>query len=64
MRVQSKQMQIDDLLHKLDSKEGDLARILEEKDQELAILQEGMDTTLQQMNDLQLVRVKRPGVGG
>lgn len=48
-------MQIDDLLHKLDSKEGDLSRILEEKDQELMILQEGMDTTLQQMNELQLV---------
>jgi len=30
--------------------------MMEEKDQELMILQEGMDTTLQQLNDLRLVR--------
>jgi hypothetical protein len=48
-------MQIDDLLRKLDAKEGEVNRMVEEKDQELAILQEGMDSTLQQMNDLRLV---------
>lgn len=52
--LRSKQLQIDELLHKLDSKEHDIERVIEEKDQELAILQEGMDTTLQQMNELRL----------
>jgi len=52
---QSKQLQIDDLLRKLDAKEGEVSRMMEEKDQELMILQEGMDTTLQQLNDLRLV---------
>jgi len=55
-------MQIDDLLRKLDAKEGEVSRMMEEKDQELAILQEGMDSTLQQMNDLRLVRPKSPKV--
>ena len=55
-------MQIDDLLRKLDAKEGEVSRMMEEKDQELAILQEGMDSTLQQMNDLRLVRFKSPKV--
>lgn len=50
-------MQIDDLLRKLDSKEGEVSRMIEEKDQELMILQEGMDSTLQEMNDLRLVRL-------
>jgi hypothetical protein len=54
--LQSKQLQIDDLLRKLDAKEGEVSRMMEEKDQELMILQEGMDTTLQQLNDLRLVR--------
>jgi hypothetical protein len=51
-------MQIDDLLRKLDAKEGEVSRMMEEKDQELAILQEGMDSTLQQMNDLRLVSMR------
>ncbi|KAI5454650.1 sla2 Src-like adaptor 2 [Naganishia albida] len=51
--LRSKQLQIDDLLHKLDEKEHELSRVVEEKEQELAIMQEGMDTTLQQMNELQ-----------
>jgi hypothetical protein len=42
-------------LHKLDAKEGDISRVMEEKDQELAILQEGMDSMLQQMNEIRLV---------
>lgn len=51
-------MQIDDLLRKLDAKEGEVSRMMEEKDQELAILQEGMDSTLQQMNELRLVSMR------
>jgi hypothetical protein len=39
----------------LDEKEHELSRVVEEKEQELAIMQEGMDTTLQQMSELQLV---------
>jgi hypothetical protein len=48
-------MQIDELLHKIDVKDGELARALEDKEQELLIMQEGMDTTLQQLSDLRLV---------
>lgn len=57
---QSKQLQIDDLLHKLDEKEHELSRVVEEKEQELAIMQEGMDTTLQQMNELQQASTRTP----
>jgi hypothetical protein len=57
---QSKQLQIDDLLHKLDEKEHELSRVVEEKEQELAIMQEGMDTTLQQMSELQQVSFRPP----
>lgn len=48
-------MQIDDLLSKLDQKDGDLARQVEEKEQELLIMQEGMDSTLKELSDLRLV---------
>ncbi len=48
-------MQIDDLLSKLDHATGDLDRLREEKDQEIAILQEGMDATLQQLSEAQQV---------
>jgi hypothetical protein len=58
---QSKQLQIDDLLHKLDEKEHELSRVVEEKEQELAIMQEGMDTTLQQMSELQQVSIVQSG---
>lgn len=53
--LRAKQMQIDDLLHKLDSKDGDLARVVEEKEQELMIMQEGMDSTLKELSDLRIV---------
>jgi molecular chaperone GrpE (heat shock protein) len=46
-------MQIDDLLHKLDNVGGDLERLRDEKDQEIMILQEGMDSTLQQLSETQ-----------
>ena len=49
-------MQIEDLLSKLDHASGDLERLREEKDQEIAILQEGMDATLQQLSEAEQVR--------
>ncbi|TDL28274.1 ANTH-domain-containing protein [Rickenella mellea] len=51
--LRAKQIQIDDLLRKLDGSGGDLERLREEKDQEIAILQEGMDTTIQQLHEAQ-----------
>lgn len=52
-------MQIDDLLHKLDAKDGDIARVVEEKEQELLIMQEGMDHTLKELSDLRIVCYQR-----
>ena len=46
-------MQIDDLLIKLNNAGGDLERLREEKDQEIMILQEGMDSTIQQLSETQ-----------
>ena len=46
-------MQIDDLLVKLNNASGDLERLKEEKDQEIMILQEGMDSTIQQLSETQ-----------
>jgi len=46
-------MQIDDLLSKLNNASGDLERLRDEKDQEIMILQEGMDSTLQQLSETQ-----------
>lgn len=40
---------------KLDGATGELERLRDEKDQEIAILQEGMDTTLQQLSEVQQV---------
>jgi huntingtin-interacting protein 1-related protein len=48
-------MQIDDLLAKLDRVSGELEHQRDEKDQEIAILQEGMDHTLQQLSEVQQV---------
>ena len=42
---------------KLDNSAGDLERLRDEKDQEILILQEGMDSTIQQISDLQQVGV-------
>ena len=54
--MQAKQLQIDDLLVKLDNASADMDRLREEKDQEIAILQEGMYSTIQQLHDAQQVR--------
>ncbi|KIJ66322.1 hypothetical protein HYDPIDRAFT_150711 [Hydnomerulius pinastri MD-312] len=51
--LRSKQIQIDDLLIKLNDASGDLERLREEKDQEIMILQEGMDSTIQQLSEAQ-----------
>ncbi|OCH86047.1 cytoskeleton assembly control protein [Obba rivulosa] len=51
--LRAKQLQIDDLLSKLDNASADLERLREEKDQEIAILQEGMDSTIQQFHESQ-----------
>jgi hypothetical protein len=48
-------MQIDDLLAKIDAKDSEIARSVEEKEQELLIMQEGMDSTLKELSDLRMV---------
>ena len=48
-------MQIDDLLAKLDNTQAEIDRVREEKDAEIAVLQEGMDQSLQQLADAQQV---------
>lgn len=55
--LQAKQIQIDDLFSKLDSSSAELEHLRDEKDQEIAILQEGMDSTIQQLSDAQQVRL-------
>ena len=55
MLSQAKQIQLDDLLAKLDGTAGELEHLRDEKDQEIAILQEGMDSTLQQLSEVQQV---------
>lgn len=54
-------MRIDELLSKLDGKEGDIARALEEKEQELAIMQEGMDQTIKELDELRLTNNETSG---
>ncbi|KAJ3505153.1 hypothetical protein NLJ89_g7563 [Agrocybe chaxingu] len=51
--LRAKQLQIDDLLVKLNNAGGDLERLREEKDQEIMILQAGMDSTIEQLSEAQ-----------
>ncbi|KAF9015608.1 ANTH domain-containing protein [Cyathus striatus] len=51
--LRAKQIQIDDLLVKLNNAESDMDRLREDKDQEIMILQEGMDSTIQQLSEAQ-----------
>ncbi|KAG2350831.1 hypothetical protein BDR05DRAFT_922313 [Suillus weaverae] len=51
--LRSKQMQIDDLLIKLNNASSDMERLRDEKDQEILILQEGMDSTIQSLSEAQ-----------
>ncbi len=53
---QSKQNHIDELLGKLDNASVDLERLREEKDAEIQILQEGMDSTIEELAEVQAVR--------
>ncbi|KDQ17755.1 hypothetical protein BOTBODRAFT_144059 [Botryobasidium botryosum FD-172 SS1] len=55
--LRSKQIQIEDLLRQVDEKAHDLEHLREEKDQEIAIIQEGLDTTIQQMSEIQQTQV-------
>lgn len=48
-------MQIDELLVKLNNASGDMERLRDEKDQEILILQEGMDSTIQSLSEAQQV---------
>ena len=52
---QAKQLQIDELLSKLNNSAGDLERLREDKDQEIMILQAAMDNTIEQLSDAQQV---------
>ncbi|THH19040.1 hypothetical protein EW146_g2043 [Bondarzewia mesenterica] len=47
--LRAKQIQIDDLLGKLDAAGVELENLREEKDQEIMILQEGMDSTIHKL---------------
>ena len=55
--AQAKQMQIDDLLDKLNNANDSLEHLKDEKDQEIMILQEGMDSTIKQLSEAQQVRL-------
>jgi len=44
----------------MDGAAGELEHLRDEKDQEIAILQEGMDSTLQQLSEVQQVCLRLP----
>lgn len=48
---------MDELLARLDNASGDLERLRDEKDQEIAIMEESLDGTIQQLQDEKLVRL-------
>jgi hypothetical protein len=52
---QAKQLQIDELLSKLNNSGSDLERLREDKEQEIMILQAAMDNTIEQLSDAQQV---------
>jgi cell division FtsZ-interacting protein ZapD len=55
--LRSKQMQIDDLLKKLDDQKREHEMLLDDKDAELQVMQESMDSTLQELGDAKVVSV-------
>lgn len=57
---QSKQSHIDELLGKLDNASVDLEHLREEKDAEIQILQEGMDSTIEELAEVRAVRYSSP----
>ncbi|GAA5822024.1 hypothetical protein JCM11251_004830 [Rhodosporidiobolus azoricus] len=54
--LRNKQDRIDDLLARLDAQQGEADRVRDEKDQEIAIMQEGMDDTIRQLSELQVTQ--------
>ncbi|KAF3941388.1 Talin-A [Dactylella cylindrospora] len=52
--LKSKQRQLDEMSSRLRDGDSDLERLLREKEEELDVLQEAMDQTLLEMNDLRL----------
>jgi huntingtin-interacting protein 1-related protein len=50
--LRSKQIQIDDLLARIDEARGEADRVRDEKEQEIQILQEEVNSTLQQMAEM------------
>lgn len=52
---QTKQIQLEDKTKELDERRYELEQLREEKDQEIQILQESVDSTLQQMAEMQAV---------
>ncbi|GAA6037865.1 hypothetical protein JCM8097_005078 [Rhodosporidiobolus ruineniae] len=52
----NKQSRIDDLLTRLDAQKDEVDRVRDEKDQEIAIMQEGMDDTIRQLSELQIAQ--------
>ena len=55
---------MDELLAKLDNANADLEHLRDEKDQEIAIIQEGLDSTIQQLSDVQQVGERSIRFGG
>ncbi|KAJ6504413.1 ANTH domain-containing protein [Mycena vulgaris] len=51
--LRAKQIQIDDLLTKVNNAEGDLERLRDEKDQEIMVLEESMNDTIQRLSEVQ-----------
>ncbi|KAJ7103325.1 ANTH domain-containing protein [Mycena belliarum] len=51
--LRAKQIQIDDLLSKVNNAEGDLERLRDEKDQEIMVLEESMNDTIQRLSEVQ-----------
>ncbi|KAJ7110008.1 ANTH domain-containing protein [Mycena epipterygia] len=51
--LRAKQIQIDDLLTKVNNAEGDMERLRDEKDQEIMVLEESMNDTIQRLSEVQ-----------
>ena len=49
VRLQAKQIQLEDKTKELEERRYELEQLCEEKDEEIQILQESVDSTLQQM---------------
>ncbi|KAJ7631162.1 I/LWEQ domain-containing protein [Roridomyces roridus] len=51
--LRAKQIQIDDLLVKVNNAESDMERLRDEKDQEIMVLEESMNDTIQRLSEVQ-----------